>query len=175
MRRWIQKPGKCRNVFLSIRSSDCPSIWQLCIIWTLILYSIWFGWILFFFCLRYLLFGKTFGLLQLYLQPPLQGYPSFNNFPALYNASSTLSMLITRDAMALFQINSFESLLSGIEEMAMRIPRYLTTVGMFVDEFGNINTEGNPTLEEIKSYTGNWFSVIIHFSTPGASNEKKVS
>ena len=57
--------------------------------------------------------------------------------------------------MALFQINSFESLLSGIEEMAMRIPRYLTTVGMFVDEFGNINTEGNPTLEEIKSYTGN--------------------
>ena len=151
MRRCFQILGKFRNIFLSIRSSDSPSIRQFCITRTLISTSK----MIFFFCKRVRLFGRTIGLLQLYLQPPLQGYPPFNNFPALYNASSTLSMLITRDAMALWQIDSFESLMSGIGKMAMHIPRYLTTVGMFVDEFGNINPDGNPILVQMKDYTGN--------------------
>ena len=126
-----------------------------------------------------MLLGKTVGLLQLYLQPPLQGYPSFNNFPALYNASSRLSMLLYRDLMSVSQrlsqlpMDSFESLLNGFAQMAPQmakqfeanIPEYLRAAGMFVSEFGNINSTGQETLVQIKTITGNLL-YCFEFSTP---------
>ena len=91
-----------------------------------------------------MLLGKTVGLLQLYLQPALQGYPSFNNFSALYNASSQLGMLLYQDILSM-----------SPQQIANNIPQYFRAMGMFVNEFGNVDSH------EIKILTGNNLSLII--------------
>ena len=97
-------------------------------------------------------------LLQLYLQPYLQGYPAFNNFPALYNASSTLIRLVYKDAMVLGNINNTEDILPVIgkllDNIEDRIPEYLTAIGSFVDNFGDVQNATNPVFQEIKIITG---------------------
>ena len=106
------------------------------------------------------LVGRTIGLLQLYVLPPLQGYPPFNDFPALYNASSKLTKLIFADTTSLPRIDSFESMMFAFSQLADRIlirniSPYLKTVGVIVKEFGNFDSRGNKELGEIRHFIGN--------------------
>ena len=103
--------------------------------------------------------GKTIGLLNLYLWPPLLGYPPYNDFPALYHASSKLSQLIVRDVHAAMPVampvaGMFVPVSTAVtkgpayhidDHMAVqvfttKIPPYLSTIGILLNEFGNITS-----------------------------------
>ena len=81
---------------------------------------------------------KTTTLLQLWLQPPLQGYPPFEDFPRLYE--ETVGLLAP---------------LSGKE----RLSRFdlLQTAARAVDEFFNVRNGTEhyiPWIKEAKKFTG---------------------
>ena len=100
---------------------------------------------------RVLLIGKTQGLLQLYLQPALQGYPPFADFAALYNASSTLSNLVGRDIMPF--MGQIEVALGNIMN---HTDDYLEIMAVFAKQFGNVQADGYQKIEiqTIQTITG---------------------
>ena len=97
--------------------------------------------------------GKTIGLLNLYLWPPLLGYPPYNDFPALYHASDKLSQLIVRDVYAAMPI-AMSHVVTAVTEgpayrmddrmavqvLTKKIPPYLATIGTLINEFGNVTS-----------------------------------
>ena len=91
--------------------------------------------------------GRTSTLLQLYLQPALQGYPPFIDLPKLYNASITLSNLIATDVQVFNELNSIENFLPVLEKFIATVdknlPNYISVLGMFFSEFGNVQADPN--------------------------------
>ena len=79
-----------------------------------------------------MLIGKTVNLLQLWLQPALQGYPPFLNFGALYNASQIINSLVNQDLAALLE-GRYDVLLHQIQ---MHVPEYLSAAAIFIKNFG---------------------------------------
>ena len=108
---------------------------------------------------RGILISKTTTLLQLYLQPYLQGYPAFENFPALYHAISDFNTMLAGDIQPLFDMGDFGNLIPAIgaiiDNIERRLMDYTTAIGMIVQEFGNINPGPDDTfLQEVKQITG---------------------
>ena len=88
------------------------------------------------------LLGRTVPLLHLYLQPSLMSYSPFNDFPALYNASSTLFRLVFKDLMILGRIESTGDVLPVMAKLFASVEgnllEYLPVIGRLVNEFGNV-------------------------------------
>ena len=98
------------------------------------------------------LWPRTQGLLQLYLQPYLQGWPEFNNFPRMYK-------FMTRFTDLLATGKTFESLEGAFDTM-----RY---GALFAKEFFNVNNTSEMTwihswLYPVKSWVGK-FSFQVFF------------
>ena len=117
--------------------------------------------------LRSSLIGKTVNLLQLYLQPFLQGYPAFKDLPALYKGVSDLNGLLVDDLRPLGDIKDFMDIFSAIEKIAANIERrlmhYATAVGTIVEEFGNIEPGDSEVLKEVKEITGKLLFFFLLF------------
>ena len=95
----------------------------------------------------------------MYLQPFLQGYPAFNDFPALYEGIGNLTRLLGRDIQPLFQMDQHKGFLGAVNAVVVNIEGnlqpYMNAIGTIVYEFGNINP-GNQSqiLMEIREITG---------------------
>ena len=88
------------------------------------------------------LLPKTTTLLQLWLQPNLQGYPAFEDFPQLYNELSRMIELLMGPGSSPGPRSTF-----GLE-----VFEALTKV---VNEFFNVrDVEGMSWILEAKTYTG---------------------
>ena len=72
------------------------------------------------------------NLLQLWLQPALQGYPPFLNFEALYNATQIINSLVNQDVAALLE-GRYDVFLHQIQ---MHVPEYLSAAATFIENFG---------------------------------------
>ena len=113
------------------------------------------------FCFRAMLLGKTTGLLQLYFQPFLQGYPAFNDFAAIYNASTTLSMLAGGDIAPLFE----GDLNATIRNFMMNLPKYLNAIAMITKEFSNASFMDESQRQEVMVITGTNFVSLFLWET----------
>ena len=109
---------------------------------------------------RGMLLGKTVGLLQLYIQPFLQGYPSFNNFPAIYNASSAISLRLVRDLAPLLTAQPDDNL-DNLDNLVESLPHYLENGAVLVKEFGNANF-GNDSETRMMTHFITGSSVVTH-------------
>ena len=88
------------------------------------------------------LFPRTSALLQLYLQPYLQGYPEFKDFPELYKS-------VTKVVDEVFSGKAFESV-DGALHGAKHIAH-------FVKEFLNVeSTHENKELLQVKPWVGKY-------------------
>ncbi len=88
------------------------------------------------------LLPKTTTLLQLWLQPNLQGYPLFEDFPQLYNELSRMIDLLM----------SSESSPGPRSTFGLEVFEALTKV---VNEFFNVkDVKGTSWILEAKTYTG---------------------
>ena len=110
-----------------------------------------------FYNFREILLEKTSVLLQLYIQPSLQGYPPFNDFPSLYNASAKLSVLAAQDIKPLFEGNIDQMVMNVI----MNVPQYLELLSSMITQFGNVQRTGDRTINEIISITGAFLCSLL--------------
>ena len=123
--------------------------------------------------LRVDLLGRTVPLLHLYLQPSLMGYPPFNDFPALYNASSTLFRFEFRVSIEfLDEINSTNVLPVIGKLVNKNLPDYLLVVGRLLNEFGNVDPSQDRIFTQISLISGEFLCSTMPYANKKATFQR---